>query len=98
MWDRSFEQLKCYKKLNGHCVVGRADGEEYSVLKRARRAAFGSGKLSEERIQALNELGFEWVAPRGRKKKSYQRQPRVKKQLQILLEGAVKRLFIIRLN
>ena len=72
MWDRSFEQLKCYKKSNGHCVVGRSDGEKYSVLKRwvsAQRAAFGSGKLSEERIQALNELGFQWVAPRGRKKK-----------------------------
>ena len=53
-------------------AVLMGDGEEYSALKRwvsEQRAAFGSATLSEEKIQALNELSFEWVVPRGRKKK-----------------------------
>jgi hypothetical protein len=72
-WDRSFKQLKCYKEAHGNCDVSRANGEEYKTLKRwvlVQRAVFKSKILSKEKIQALNELGFEWKVTRGRKKVS----------------------------
>ena len=62
-WRLRFEELKAYKKENGHCNMPRSEGKlglwMWVKNQRARKLS-KKRKLSKERIDALNEIGFEW--------------------------------------
>lgn len=75
-WETRFEQLKEYQKTNGHCLIpiGHKDNpqlsnwvstqrQEYKLLLNGRKS-----RITNERIQKLNEIGFVWEAHRGGKK------------------------------
>jgi superfamily II DNA or RNA helicase len=63
-WQRLYEQLREYHRIHNHCRVP-AEWKENRLLahwvavQRARRKA---GKLSAERREALDLLGFDWIA------------------------------------
>ncbi len=61
-WDEWYGQLKAFRATNGHCNVRRAD-EPHRQLNRwvqNQRNFRRSGQLSEERIQRLDVLEFNW--------------------------------------
>ena len=62
-WDERFEELKKYKADHGDCSVPWSHGSFGKWVKRQRNVR-KNGKLSEERIRKLYDLGFEW-SPRG---------------------------------
>ena len=60
IWDQNFNKLVSYKNQHSHCRVPYSytddpDLGRWVVLQRARR-----DKLSQESIEKLNLLGFEW--------------------------------------
>jgi hypothetical protein len=70
-WHERFEQLKAFQKEHGHCRVPgvkEKDSETYPLAlwvsqQRAQYKLLQRGKSSrmkEERIQKLNEIGFDW--------------------------------------
>ena len=57
-WNSMLKKLKAYKQENGHCIVPQSEGklgELYNAGKLNKPC-----KLSKERIDALNEIGFVW--------------------------------------
>jgi hypothetical protein len=65
-WDERFEQLKSFQKEHGHCrVVPTSTGKDsnthqlYHWVKNQRQDG-KSKAMSEERIQKLNDICFEW--------------------------------------
>jgi hypothetical protein len=69
-WESKYAALMEYKKVHGHCRVPIQSREHRSLgtwgsrIRRYKR----QGKLSEERIRRLDELGFLWeVTPYGSK-------------------------------
>jgi len=72
-WNKQYEQLKVFKQKHGHLDVPRRE-ERYKSLGwwvYNMRQMKKKGKMSNERIKKLDEIGFEWerVAKRGRKSK-----------------------------
>ncbi len=63
-WDEWYGQLKTFKTANGHCIVRRADkpNRQLNAWVQTQRNFRRSGRLSEERIQRLDLLGFHWGA------------------------------------
>jgi superfamily II DNA or RNA helicase len=61
-WDERFGELVAYKKRFGHCNVPQRWTENLQLatwisnVRRSRK----QGKLSEDRIQRLNQIGFVW--------------------------------------
>ena len=62
-WEAKFKKLKEYKKKKGHCNVPRSHLElgnwvntQRSLYKHEKR--YKEKKLSEERINRLNKIGF----------------------------------------
>ena len=61
-WQRFYEELQEYQRENNHCRVP-AEWNENPQLAHwvaVQRAARKAGKLSDERIRALDALGFDW--------------------------------------
>ena len=58
-WDERLGELTKYKADHGHCNVPRSQGSLGEWVIRQRQA-YKKGKLSEERVQKLGELGFVW--------------------------------------
>ena len=61
-WDEWYGQLKAYKAATGHCDVRLAD-EAHRFLNRwiqRQRNLRRNGQVSEDRIQRLDLLGFNW--------------------------------------
>jgi superfamily II DNA or RNA helicase len=61
-WEEKFAELLAYKEINGHCKVP-VKGSEHPQLGSwvdRQRLYRKEGKLSEERIQRLDEIGFVW--------------------------------------
>jgi uncharacterized protein YjiS (DUF1127 family) len=62
VWEKHFRELETFRKRHGHCEVVTLS-KTYAALtdwvytQRRRRRL---GKLSEEQIQRLDELGFTW--------------------------------------
>jgi len=55
------EQLKAFKRIHGHVHVKATDDKNlYSFVKKTRSARRNKMTLAEEKINALDELGFEW--------------------------------------
>jgi len=61
-WEKMLEQLSKYKKENGNCDVPKnyAKNIELSRWLVAQRGRYNKGKLSQERFEKLNKLGFNW--------------------------------------
>lgn len=69
-WASRLSQLAAYATLHGDCCVGFRDGDDPDLSRWAnkQRADFRSGQLQQERLAALQSLGFlfdgdeaEWV-------------------------------------
>lgn len=74
-WESRYEELKEYKRQHGDCVVPRR--EEFKRLNRwvttQRQNYKVPGKLSEERIRMLDDIGFAWsVGPTSKPKANMQ--------------------------
>jgi hypothetical protein len=62
-WEKMCADLTAYKKANGHCNVSMSNTDNIQLARwvdRNRRAR-KNGKISEEKIQQLNDLGFCWT-------------------------------------
>jgi hypothetical protein len=69
-WNQRYSELVLFKQKYGHCLVPRPD-KRYRQLAEwvcGRRKDFKQGKMSKERIDKLNAVGFVWVARRARYK------------------------------
>jgi len=69
-WDKRFEQLKEYKGQNGHCNVPPRDKSypQLATWVQSQRRVYNKtkrGKLSPERINLLQGIGFKWVLGQG---------------------------------
>ena len=62
-WDERLEMLKEYKAEHGNCSIPQNQGPLGSWVNR-QRTAFNKGKLSKERVQKLDDLGFDWGTAR----------------------------------
>ncbi|WP_082192338.1 DEAD/DEAH box helicase [Chlamydia suis] len=61
-WEENFLELKCFREEHGHCKVPYKypKSPQLSVWVSHQRKDFKKGKLSEDRIVRLEELGFVW--------------------------------------
>jgi RNase H-fold protein (predicted Holliday junction resolvase) len=73
-WDERFEQLKAFQKERGHCHVPGTQNKDKAIhqlgawvaRQRVQYKLLQKGKnspMKEERIQMLNDIGFEWSVP-----------------------------------
>ncbi len=63
-WHKSYRELKRYVDKNGNAKVPKSVpllGNWVSMQRRRKNQE----KLSQERIQLLDDIGFIWDAPRG---------------------------------
>ena len=77
MWQSRFEQLRQYQVRNGHCRVPQSfeiDGVKLGRWIDSQRMGYKKhsegkvAKIAQQRINALNAIGFEWCP--GKSKKS----------------------------
>ena len=61
-WDEWFRELDAFKAKHGHCNVPQKQGP-LGVWVHSQRPK--KGKLSEDRAQKLDDLGFNWGTRRG---------------------------------
>jgi hypothetical protein len=61
-WEEKFSELKVFKDIKGHCKVPKRWTENPQLGRWVinQRSARREGKLSDERIQRLSEIGFVW--------------------------------------
>jgi superfamily II DNA or RNA helicase len=61
-WEEKFSELKVFKDIKGHCKVPKRWTENPQLGRWVinQRSARREGKLSEEHIQRLSEIGFVW--------------------------------------
>ncbi|CAB9523859.1 helicase [Seminavis robusta] len=60
-WWNKFSELQDFHKENGHCNVPKSQGKLGAWVSTQKRF-YNSGRLSDERIQTLEGLGFLWNA------------------------------------
>jgi len=58
-WVQKYDELKEFKEKNGHCNVPFSSGMMGNWVIRQRKL-YKQGRLSEDRVAKLNELGFQW--------------------------------------
>ena len=58
-WDEMFAELKKYKKKYKHCNVARRDGSLGAWVS-TQRTTYKQNKLSQEKIDLLESIGFVW--------------------------------------
>jgi hypothetical protein len=69
-FEKRIEQLKQYKKEHGHLRVTMGQNKNLAIFVNHMRGArrdpnkTNGVKLTQERIQKLDELGFDWAPPR----------------------------------
>ena len=62
-WEQSISRLKDYKRKHGHVLVPHdydSDGFKLGIWVSKKRMAKSKGKLGQEQIRSLDELGFVW--------------------------------------
>ncbi|MCC9138143.1 helicase associated domain-containing protein [Pontibacter silvestris] len=64
-WEASFEKLKTYRQEHGTCQVSLKVDRVLQRWTRWQRILFYQGKLSQERIDRLNEIRFPWSVQEG---------------------------------
>lgn len=63
LWIHRYNELRTYKAERGHCNVPH-NQEPLASWAESQRLNHRNGKLSEERVQKLDALGFDWSPPR----------------------------------
>ena len=58
-WETRYKWLKAYKQRNGHCNVPRTD-DKLGRWVQNQRSLYRQGKLRVERINKLEEIGFQF--------------------------------------
>ena len=61
-WNKRYEDLVEYKNSTGHANVPRTLGPLGNWVKNQRKV-FLEGKLSSDRTERLDSIGFEWINP-----------------------------------
>ena len=56
-WDERFDELRKYKTKHGNCSVPQRQGPLGQWVSKQR---YRKDKLSEKRVQKLDDLGFNW--------------------------------------
>ena len=61
-WEARFEELEAFRESQGDCKVSQllSENERLATWVSTQRVYKKMGKLSEERIQRLDKLGFVW--------------------------------------
>jgi hypothetical protein len=61
-WKERFDELEQFKCKHGHCNVPSTSREDPKLARwvRNQRSQFKLGRIPEDRIERLNEIGFEW--------------------------------------
>ena len=61
-WPEMYGQLIAYKKIHGDCNVprGYSDNPKLGTWVKGQRSSKKKGKLSSEKIQKLESIGFSW--------------------------------------
>jgi hypothetical protein len=63
-WYEKFEQLKAFQREHGHYRVPKTQVRQWVSTQRAQNRCLREGKkgylITEEKIQKLNDIGFEW--------------------------------------
>ena len=67
-WETRFNELVQYKAKHGDCNVPRSQGQLGKWVNN-QRTIYKKGKLSQDRIDRLNGIGFDWTPPRGGSRK-----------------------------
>jgi hypothetical protein len=67
-WDKRFEELKAFQKEHGHWRVPGHNLKDSATYQLAgwvsmQRRQYKKSSMKEERIVALNDIGFEWSVP-----------------------------------
>jgi len=66
-WNDMFEQLKVFRVENGHCNVARKykQNPKLGDWVSTQRQYYRKEKMSQDRIEKLEEIGFDWKPARG---------------------------------
>ena len=67
-WETRFDELVRYKAKHGDCNVPQRQGP-LGTWVNYQRFDYKKSKLSQDRIDSLNGIGFEWTPPLGRSRK-----------------------------
>ena len=62
IWNMQLEKLKIYKQANGHCNVPHSYTVDPTLARwvGTQRTAYRRKQMTEDRIEALESIGFEW--------------------------------------
>lgn len=62
LWNKRINELREFKEQNGHCLVPRsyANNPQLSAWVATQRKNYKRRKLTTDRIQELEEMGFVW--------------------------------------
>ena len=66
-WEIRFNELVQYKAKHGDCNVPNRQGK-LGTWADKQRSTYKKDKLSQDRIDRLNGIGFDWTPPRGKRK------------------------------
>ncbi len=61
-WEKKFSELVQFRSKHGHCNVPRlwSENPRLATWTQAQRSFYGKGRLKEDRIKCLEEIGFTW--------------------------------------
>ena len=64
VWKQRYNELNQFKKCHGHCRVpdNWPDNPDLGSWVRTQRIDYTQGRMTEERAEKLNRLGFAWRA------------------------------------
>jgi len=83
VWMKRYNEVKAFKEQHGHFIIPQLKGHQFKVIynwMNNQRTLYAKGKLSQEKIDKLNDLGFVWMTTRKRKRMETAHVKRVKKQ------------------
>ena len=64
-WETRFDELVQYKAEHGDCNVPQSRGKLGTWVSKQRQQ-YNNDKLSQDRIDRLNGIGFNWTSPRAK--------------------------------
>ncbi|KAL3775719.1 hypothetical protein ACHAWO_011455 [Cyclotella atomus] len=80
LWNERFNELQEYKRQHGNCRVPRKYSNTLHHWVDQQRKYFREGKIHQDRLQRLNEIGFSWNACESRWSLRYSQLMLFKKQ------------------
>ncbi len=60
-WNQMYQQLVVYKQEIGNCNVPRSYDSKLNTWISSNNRSYKNGKLDPDKIEKLNQLGFEWT-------------------------------------